>query len=147
MVRASGSYPEGHKFESHRRYHDNNTERSVLYIARKRGDGPLVKRLRHHPFTVVTWVRVPYGSPAKSTPLSVCFFCCMVTRTGMVKNPSGSREEQQSCDDALPRFCGAETADTRTGHLSWTVWAISFSKMVYKAFPFTLETLLSIKNT
>ena len=26
MVRASGSYPEGHKFESHRRYHAYNTE-------------------------------------------------------------------------------------------------------------------------
>ena len=25
--------------------------------------GPLVKRLRHGPFTAVTWVRFPYGSP------------------------------------------------------------------------------------
>ena len=25
-------------------------------------DGPLVKRLRHGPFTAVTWVRFPYGS-------------------------------------------------------------------------------------
>ena len=25
--------------------------------------GPLVKWLRHRPFTAVTWVRVPYGSP------------------------------------------------------------------------------------
>ena len=28
--------------------------------------GPLVKRLRHRPFTAVTWVRFPYGSPLKS---------------------------------------------------------------------------------
>ena len=27
--------------------------------------GPLVKWLRHGPFTAVTWVRVPYGSPQK----------------------------------------------------------------------------------
>ena len=27
------------------------------------GYGPLVKRLRHGPFTAVTWVRFPYGSP------------------------------------------------------------------------------------
>ena len=27
--------------------------------------GPLVKRLRHRPFTAVTWVRFPYGSPKK----------------------------------------------------------------------------------
>ena len=27
--------------------------------------GPLVKWLRHRPFTAVTWVRVPYGSPKK----------------------------------------------------------------------------------
>ena len=28
--------------------------------------GPLVKRLRHRPFTAVTWVRFPYGSPRRS---------------------------------------------------------------------------------
>ena len=28
-------------------------------------DGPLVKRLRHGPFTAVTWVRFPYGSPCR----------------------------------------------------------------------------------
>ena len=27
--------------------------------------GPLVKRLRHRPFTAVTWVRFPYGSPKR----------------------------------------------------------------------------------
>ena len=26
----------------------------------------MVKRLRHHPFTVVTWVQVPLGSPKKA---------------------------------------------------------------------------------
>ncbi len=28
-------------------------------------NGPLVKRLRHGPFTAVTWVRFPYGSPCR----------------------------------------------------------------------------------
>ena len=32
--------------------------------------GPLVKWLRHRPFTAVTWVRVPYGSPKTSAPPS-----------------------------------------------------------------------------
>ena len=45
--RAFGSYPECHWFESNCRYQN----------------GPLVKWLRHRPFTAVTWVRVPYGSP------------------------------------------------------------------------------------
>ena len=49
LARASGSYPAGHRFKSHFRHHY----------------GPLVKRLRHGPFTAVTWVRFPYGSPAK----------------------------------------------------------------------------------
>ena len=84
MVRAIGSYPIGHKFESHRRYHCKQTEISLNI------DGPLVKRLRHHPFTVVTWVRVPYGSPAKSTGNVLCFFAVPVT--GNTTNPSGSRE-------------------------------------------------------
>ena len=30
--------------------------------------GPLVKWLRHRPFTAVTWVRVPYGSPKQEAP-------------------------------------------------------------------------------
>ena len=30
-------------------------------------DGPLVKWLRHGPFTAVTWVRVPYGSPHRQS--------------------------------------------------------------------------------
>ena len=94
MVRASGSYPEGHKFESHRRYHDNNTEQSGLHIvARKtRGDGPLVKRLRHHPFTVVTWVRVPYGSPAKKDRQNAYPFLLYVTPYGKGEEHIGSRE-------------------------------------------------------
>ena len=29
--------------------------------------GPLVKWLRHGPFTAVTWVRVPYGSPLRQS--------------------------------------------------------------------------------
>ena len=45
LARAIGSYPIGRGFKSNSRY------------------GPLVKRLRHRPFTAVTWVRFPYGSP------------------------------------------------------------------------------------
>ncbi len=41
LARASGSYPAGRRFKSHYRYHN----------------GPLVKRLRHRPFTAATRVR------------------------------------------------------------------------------------------
>ena len=36
----------------------------------------MVKRLRHHPFTVVSWVRIPLGSPyqIKYEPLWFVFF-------------------------------------------------------------------------
>ena len=41
--------------------------------------GPLVKRLRHRPFTAVTWVRFPYGSPnEKSRCLRIGIFCFMI---------------------------------------------------------------------
>ena len=56
MARASGSYPECHRFESSRRYHRGAHGAPEPY-------GPLVKWLRHRPFTAVTWVRIPYGSP------------------------------------------------------------------------------------
>lgn len=54
LARASGSYPAGRRFKSHCRYHFF---------------GPLVKRLRHRPFTAGSWVRFPYGSP--TPPLSM----------------------------------------------------------------------------
>ena len=48
LARALGSYPGCRWFKSDCRYH--------FY-------GPLVKRLRHRPFTAESWVRFPYGSP------------------------------------------------------------------------------------
>ena len=56
MARAFGSYPKCHRFESSRRYHRGASGAPEPY-------GPLVKWLRHRPFTAVTWVRIPYGSP------------------------------------------------------------------------------------
>ena len=47
LARAFGSYPECRRFESHYRY--------LIY-------GPVVKRLRHRPFTAVTRVRFSSGS-------------------------------------------------------------------------------------
>lgn len=47
LARVLGSYPIGRWFESCCRYHL----------------GPLVKRLRHRPFTAESWVQFPYGSP------------------------------------------------------------------------------------
>ena len=53
MARARGSYPRCPRFKSRCRYHAAD----VLQ------HGPLVKWLRHRPFTAVTRVRVSYGSP------------------------------------------------------------------------------------
>ena len=52
LARAIGSYPIGRGFKSNFRYH-----------------GPLVKRLRHRPFTAVTGVRFPLGSPERNQSL------------------------------------------------------------------------------
>ena len=61
MARAFGSYPKCPRFESRCRYQRARDARAsrALY-------GPLVKWLRHRPFTAVTWVRFPYGSPRRS---------------------------------------------------------------------------------
>ncbi len=37
----------------------------ILSLRRRVDHGPLVKRLRHRPFTAATGVRIPYGSPRK----------------------------------------------------------------------------------
>ena len=61
LARAIGSYPIGHRFKSDFRYQS-------AFARAKAFPGPLVKRLRHGPFTAVTWVRFPYGSPKQTYP-------------------------------------------------------------------------------
>ena len=56
--------------------------------------GPLVKRLRHGPFTAVTWVRFPYGSPNKSTCCKCgrCFYFSQTYKDAThVGDPCGNR--------------------------------------------------------
>ena len=55
LARACGSYPQCRWFKSDYRYHRSSNRRS--------NSGPMVKRLRHRPFTAVTRVRFPFGSP------------------------------------------------------------------------------------
>ena len=70
MARALGSYPSCHRFESSRRYHPEEaamaaSSGTVPDSARLGHHGPVVKRLRHRPFTAVTRVRFPSGSPIR----------------------------------------------------------------------------------
>ena len=65
LARACGSYPQCPRFKSTYRYHY----------------GPLVKWLRHRPFTAVTWVRFPYGSPKiSSSPFRWAAYFCIIYR-------------------------------------------------------------------
>ena len=74
MARATGSYPVGHGFKSNLRYLVSivdglfNDAYASLNVGFADIFGPLVKRLRHRPFTAVTWVRFPYGSPNVTNP-------------------------------------------------------------------------------
>ena len=58
LARAFGSYPKCRWFKSYSRYQY----------------GPVVKRLRHRPFTAVTRVRFPSGSPKKRALRKKCSF-------------------------------------------------------------------------
>ena len=66
LARAFGSYPKCRRFKSCCRY-QKPPELGAFY-------GPLVKRLRHGPFTAETGVRFPYGSPRRSRSLLRRFF-------------------------------------------------------------------------
>ena len=72
LARACGSYPQCPRFESRCRY---QKRRRYFYL--RLNFGPLVKRLRHRPFTAVTWVRFPYGSPRRRKLYIACddFLC------------------------------------------------------------------------
>ena len=59
MARVLGSYPIGRRFESHCRYHKS---REQIFCSRSL-TARWSRGLRHRPFTAVTRVRVPYGSP------------------------------------------------------------------------------------
>ena len=61
LARACGSYPQCPRFKSRCRYQIHEAPRGASWIL----NGPLVKWLRHGPFTAVTWVRIPYGSPCR----------------------------------------------------------------------------------
>ena len=63
LARALGSYPSCPRFESRCRYHFPEGELSPSGKSNTPGNGALVKRLRHRPFTAVTRVRFPYASP------------------------------------------------------------------------------------
>ena len=70
LARAFGSYPTGRWFKSDFRYqnfpsYETNKVRKRICSFKK---GPLVKRLRHCPFTAVTRVRFSYGSPKSYNP-------------------------------------------------------------------------------
>ena len=87
MARASGSYPEGHRFKSRCRYQTGNG-----FIP---SYGPVVKRSRHRPFTAVTRVRFSSGSPKQqSDKIGLLFFDELKTeRTGIeLERVSASRK-------------------------------------------------------
>ena len=83
LARACGSYPQCPRFESRCRY---QKRRRYFYL--RLNFGPLVKRLRHRPFTAVTWVRFPYGSPKRSSsPFRWAAYFCII---------HGNRRERKS---------------------------------------------------
>ena len=73
--------------------------------------GPLVKRLRHRPFTAVIWVRFPYGSPKRGTILLDCssFFLFSVreSKGGSWRHAGGMPQPPWLCPQAK---------DSCTGH-------------------------------
>ena len=87
LARAFGSYPECRRFESTYRYHN----------------GPVVKRLRHGPFTAVTRVRFPSGSPDKKRRRQGAFFIGG-PQSQRPEGKSRNRQERQQTAAVLPAF-------------------------------------------
>ena len=88
LARAFGSYPKCRRFKSTYRYHN----------------GPVVKRLRHGPFTAVTRVRFPSGSPDKKRRRQGAFF---ISGDPTSPRPEGKYETGRKCGKkaaALPCF-------------------------------------------
>ena len=76
LARVLGSYPIGRRFESHCRYQINKPYLLRWFYKRAFEPliyGPVVKRLRHRPFTAVTRVRFSSGSPQSTCNKQVLF--------------------------------------------------------------------------
>ena len=77
LARVLGSYPIGRRFESHCRYQINKPYLLRWFYKRAFEPliyGPVVKRLRHRPFTAVTRVRFSSGSPQSTCRNTGAFF-------------------------------------------------------------------------
>ena len=80
LARVLGSYPIGRRFESHCRYQINKSYLLRWFYKRAFKPliyGPVVKRLRHRPFTAVTRVRFSSGSPQSTCDKQVLFLCLL----------------------------------------------------------------------
>ena len=84
LARAFGSYPKCRWFKSICRYHLSEIcSCSFSYMC-----GPLVKRLRHRPFTAVSRVRFSHGSPVKRIPNFRNPFFCVSHFFAAISQPS-----------------------------------------------------------
>ena len=87
LARVLGSYPIGRRFESHCRYQFSNTPTYLRCYIKGLTPliyGPVVKRLRHRPFTAVTRVRFSSGSPQSTCRNTSAFF--FVLKNGQTEN-------------------------------------------------------------
>ena len=106
MVRATGSYPVGHKFESHRRYQRQNDAETRFSIR------PVGQAVKTPPFHGGNMGSSPVRVTSKKDRINSCLFCCMFpVRLGA--NPRFGKCKAFS----LPRGSHLwETASPRTGH-------------------------------
>ncbi len=87
--------------------------------------GPLVKRLRHRPFTAVTWVRFPYGSPKiSSSPFRWAAYFCIIYRESKGAVVNDMPGACQSRDPSRPQ-ARIPVRVTKTKQLTFR-WAVSF---------------------
>ena len=117
MARASGSYPAGRWFKSDFRYHSTKCG----FLSAFCQYGPLVKRLRHRPFTAVTGVRFSYGSPKKNRSTSVLLFFFGDLISIIARRCGITSRSSQHCSAASVSEALWGGANSPTGHapLMW----------------------------
>ena len=88
MVRAIGSYPIGHKFESHRRYHEY--KRNLRFIIKRipRAQRPVGQAVKTPPFHGGNMGSSPVRVTSKKGEHQLSFFAVCFRRA----NPSGSEK-------------------------------------------------------
>ena len=105
--------------------------------------GSLVKRLRHQPLTLKTWVRFPYESPERHHPNGWCFVV-LVARTRNLTQRLAQSATAHGFDALLRRF--RVGSFTRRSKFPYKIPTARYRRDFYSRYAYTSKLEWNIRR-